>query len=268
MKIGLISCSNPLWEGRRSSVEALVCCLRAHGIEVCTEGVFYEMRTGKERAEALMRLYRDVSVTHICDISGGDLSNHVLGYLDYETIQKNPKPFWGYSDLTAVLNGIFAKTGNEGMLYNIIHLVGEDGELQQERFFSYLNGKDSLVQPEIRMLQGEALKNEPFFGGNIRCFLKLAGTEYFPEVRGKQLFLESRSGSYEFLTACLYQLKQMGVFERITGLLLGTFSQLDREWGPQEIEKMVMEIVDDPTLPIGRTMEVGHGSDSKAVRIG
>ena len=66
-------------------------------------------------------------------------------------------------------------------------------------------------------------------GGNIRCFLKLAGTPYMPDTRGKILFLESNGGDRHRTAAAFSQLRQMGVFDEIAGLLLGTFTALDRD---------------------------------------
>ena len=105
-------------------------------------------------------------------------------------------------------------------------------------------------------------------GGNLRCLRKLAGTEYFPNMKDKLLFLESRSGNIEFIASCFTQLKQMGVFKQIKGLLLGTFSQLDEQWGSFMAEKIALQVLNDRLLPVARTMEVGHGTDSKCLIIG
>ena len=67
------------------------------------------------------------------DVSGGDESNGVLEYLDYEAIRErnaeNPVAFFGYSDLTAVLNALYAKTGMRTGLYQIRNLAGSAGEV-------------------------------------------------------------------------------------------------------------------------------------------
>ena len=50
-------------------------------------------------------------ITDIYDISGGDIANEILPYLDFEVIKNSGKRFWGYSDLTTVINAIYEKTG-------------------------------------------------------------------------------------------------------------------------------------------------------------
>ena len=56
-----------------------------------------------------MNFYQDREIQMIFDISGGDIANEILPYLDFEVIAENPKPFWGYSDLTTIMNAIYAK---------------------------------------------------------------------------------------------------------------------------------------------------------------
>ena len=55
-------------------------------------------------------------------------------------------------------------------------------------------------------------------GGNIRCFLKLAGTEYFPDVTDKILLLEARSGNPAQIVTYFAQLEQLGVFKKVKGI--------------------------------------------------
>ena len=104
-------------------------------------------------------------------------------------------------------------------------------------------------------------------GGNIRCLLKLAGTEYWPDMNGKILFLEARSGQISQVVTYLSQLKQLGVFEKISGLLLGTFSELETCIGMPQVKDILCDYVGDD-LPVAMTREVGHGADSKALEIG
>ena len=66
-------------------------------------------------------------------------------------------------------------------------------------------------------------------GGNIRCFLKLAGTEYMPELNDKILLLESFGGTVAKMETYLCQLKQIGAFDKVAGIILGTFTEMDRE---------------------------------------
>lgn len=64
-----------------------------------------------ERAKELNILLRDPEIKCIISTIGGLNSNSLLPYIDYEAFKKNPKIIIGYSDVTAILLGIYAKTG-------------------------------------------------------------------------------------------------------------------------------------------------------------
>ena len=137
---GITACSNGLEPQMQARNEKLFALLQNAGCRVrCStciyrkeDGTYY---TGKERARALMELFADPQVEDIYDISGGDMANEILDELDFETIGKSPAEFWGYSDLTAVLNAIYAKTGKSGVLYQIRNLVDPQwGQVQYRRY--------------------------------------------------------------------------------------------------------------------------------------
>ena len=104
-------------------------------------------------------------------------------------------------------------------------------------------------------------------GGNIRCFLKLAGTEYMPDFTDKILLLESRGGTVAQIETYLCQLKQLGGFDKVAGILLGTFTEMETENCVPTVETLVKNMV-GKDLPIAVTREIGHGTDSKGIAIG
>ncbi|MDZ7680316.1 MAG: LD-carboxypeptidase [Fodinibius sp.] len=65
----------------------------------------------KLRAKDLNTMFADDSVDAILPFRGGWGCNRILPLLDYETIRQNPKILVGFSDITSLLNAIYAKTG-------------------------------------------------------------------------------------------------------------------------------------------------------------
>lgn len=264
-KIGLVCCSNAEKPDRCAVHEQLRAVLSNRGIEtVCSPYLYAEdgffAGTGRERGEAVNRLFQDSSIDAVCDLSGGDMANEVLEYLDFTAIQHSKAIFCGYSDLTTVINAIYSKTGKPSVLYQIKNLVGSCGQEQQERFFT-----QGLLTVPFRFLRGAHMEGT-VVGGNIRCLLKLAGTEYFPDFSGKILFLEANSGRVPQLVTYLSQLKQLKVFEQVSGIILGTFSQMEREQLTPTAEELMLKAAG--ALPVAKTPLVGHGSDSRAMLIG
>ncbi len=268
----LTACSDPLDRSKEVQIEELKQRLSKMGISTVSDDTLYGMEkgvaAGRKKAECLMNYYEDPKIGAIFDVSGGNLSNELLSWLDFEKIRENPKPLFGYSDLTVLLNAIYQKTGQENVLYQIRNLIRKDGEEQRRNFENTMLGeKRDLLEFPVEFWQGSSMEGI-LVGGNVRCLLKLAGTEYFPKVDGRILFLESLGGGEPLIRSYLAQLLQMGVFGKITGLLLGTFTELEREKGAQAVKELLRDFPFPADLPVAKTWSVGHGADSKALIIG
>lgn len=271
--VGIIALSNGLSENQRQTIEQLEVVLTNLGLEVKyptslfrTNSVYHA--TDQERAQMLMDFYQDNHIQAIFDVSGGDLANGVLPYLDYDLIHSHSKLFFGYSDLSVVLNAIYAKTNQPTYLYQIRNLVGEKGLIQQQRFQeTFLKGGNSILELNPVWIQGNHMSGE-VIGGNIRCFLKLAGTSYMPDFNEKILLLESYSGDVAKMATYLNQYKQLGVFDRINGIILGYFTEMQEKKYQPDIVSLVRQIVDNDKLPIVKTEYIGHGADSRCAIIG
>ena len=272
-KIGITVCSNGLSMKSADRNEELFQVLEEHGlIPVCSDFIYADYSvysgTGKERASALMKFYENDEIIAIFDISGGNIANEVLDYLDFNQIKEHPKPLFGYSDLTTVLNAIYTKTNQVSYLYQIKNIIYDKSGFQKKYFFnSLLRGEKDLFDIKYDFLQGNRMEGV-LIGGNIRCLLKLAGTPYMPDFKGKILLLESQSGEVGLMTAFITQLKQMGVFEKITGVILGTFIYMKENNLIPNIEDIVIKIIANSELPIAKTSHIGHKVNSKAIGIG
>ena len=312
-KVGIVCCSNGQPIKNKIVVERLVETLKSMELTPVLSPYIYEENNsfvglGKERAEVLMSFYKDKEIQAIFDISGGDLANEVLTFLDFSVIQNNQKLFFGYSDLTTIINAIYAKTEVPSVLYQLRNLVYEHGEKQVQEFVatflennedkcaeynptieqtekikkqqdSFWGEKDKkcttimqnfthkpLLNFQYEFIQGDVLQGV-VVGGNIRCLLKLAGTPFWPDMKDKVLLLEARGGMIPQMVTFLNQLKQVGVFEQVKGILLGTFTKLEEGKEMPSITELVKEYAGS-RMPIVKTDEIGHGTDSKGIIIG
>ncbi|WP_297714005.1 S66 peptidase family protein [Clostridium sp.] len=271
--IGIVACSNGQPLTNKPKIDLLIENLKNLGLDTICSEYIYEVNSPfngspEEKGKSFMNLYKSNEIKAIFDISGGDLANEVLDYLDYDYISKNPKPFFGYSDLTTVLNAIYSQTNNPVYLYQIRNLIYSDSENQKANFTNSLfNNKNDLFNFSYKFIQGKKIEGT-VVGGNIRCLLKLAGTKYMPDFTNKVLFLESMGGEAGLMSAFLNQLKQIGAFDKIQGLILGTFSKMQENNISPTIEELVVKIANNPNLPIAKTEEIGHGSNSKCIIIG
>jgi len=271
-KIGIVCCSNGQKRTNMEKIKCLENTLTDIGLRPVFSDHIYEKESifsgsAKERADALMKFYKDDRIKGIFDISGGDVANSILPYLDYGIIANSSKMFWGYSDLTTIINAIYQKTGKTSVLYQIRNLIYAHKEKQIADFYNTTmqNGTD-LFHINYKFIQQNEMHGI-VTGGNIRCFLKLAGTEYMPELDGKILFLESFKGTVAKMETYLSQLKQIGAFDKVAGIILGTFTEMETEKCTPSIETLVKRIA-GKDLPIVVTRDIGHGTDSKGIIIG
>lgn len=289
-KIGITACSNGISNNQQGVLLKLQNLMNEMEIECVFSDKLYRKDeyyngSARERAEVINNFYKNKEIKAIFDVSGGDLSNGILEYADKNIIIKNYKPFFGYSDLTAVINAFFTLTGKEQYLYQIRNIAYDEKQREFKKFvntfFKSRTDKDSLKEEnhndaennkellkfKYKWLQGKSMKGI-VIGGNIRCFLKLAGTPFMPDFENRILFLEAMSGNKARIDTFLTQLKNMGVFKKINGIVLGTFTELQQTEPEGTVEKLVLDIINNEKIPVIKTEEIGHASDSKCLVIG
>lgn len=271
--VGITGCSDGLQPKQQENVKQLCAVLADMGLNpVCSDYLYAKEAVfsgnGEQRAGALMEMYQNEQIKAIFDITGGNVSNEILPYLDFGCISANEKPFFGYSDLTTVINSIYSQTGISSYLYTIQNLIRRDGKMQQERFEnSFFYGKNDLFEVSWNFLRGSSMSGV-VLGGNIRCLAKLAGTPWMPDFNSKILFLEAYSGDAGLIASLAAQFKSLGVFDKIQGILLGTFSYMEKHKIQPNAWEIILRASADAAVPVAVTREIGHGSDSKCLAIG
>ena len=247
-KIGIVCCSNGLRPEQAETIKMLVQILEKSGLEVDLSPYLYgdengQAGTARERAGALMKFYEDDSVTDIFDVSGGDMPTRFYPiWISDHCLRK--KHFWGYSDLTTIINAIYARTGKSSVLYQIRNLTYDHSQSQITDFLSTtLAGATSLYDFPYEFVRGTHMEGI-VVGGNIRCLLKLAGTPYWPDMREKILLLESFGGKLPQMVTYLSQLNQMGVFKKVNGILLGTFTKMEEDNCQPDMAQLILEFAE------------------------
>ncbi|MDK6519996.1 LD-carboxypeptidase [Aerococcus urinae] len=277
-EIALVALSNGLSHNQKNSLEDLIRLLENLSIKVHyhADALFSESKIGavnaKRRAEIVNQYFKNPAIDYILDLSGGDIANETICYLNYKAINSSSSKLFGYSDLTTVINAIYSQTGKSSVLFQARHLIDRSNNEQFEAFTSLLKDTEAkkkvnrYIQENSEFIQGSSLRGI-VLGGNIRCFLKLAGTSYWPDLKGKILFLESFSGLEGRIRTYFAQLQQLAVFEEISGLILGSFTEFDSKIGRDYLLDIVKEY-SNPELPLVSTESIGHQKDSLPLIIG
>lgn len=162
-KVAIVACSNAQLLSYRAKIHELFKAItNIRLITVCSNFIFEKYLifsgTAEERAKALIKFYANPEIKAIFDISGGDVANQILEYIDFDLIKSNPKPFFGYSDLTTIINAIYTKTANASYLYQIRNLIYDDKDLQVKWFVNSLfNEEKDLFHIKYSFIQGNKM---------------------------------------------------------------------------------------------------------------
>ena len=226
----------------------------------------------EEKAEDINEMFADPSISGIICAQGGATSNACLTHLSWSTIQANPKVFMGMSDITVLLNAIHAKT-------TLVTFHGTDlmwgfgrnpSEYDRDGFVrTLMEGRPALVAPngERRTIRGGRCEGVAL-GGNLRCFLKLAGTPFFPDTDGAILFLEAADISSETCDHMFHQLKHMGVFGKVHGVVVGHVDGLQTAADSIQMEDVLQRVSAEYRFPILKVSDFGHNCPNTVVPIG
>ena len=254
------ACSDPL----SKKCDSLALRMEELGVPIKMGRYLYSEASARDKAEELNDFFFFFCISEIFDLSGGDLAVTLVPYLDFESIARSKARFWGYSDLTAIINAIYTKTGRVSSLYHLpnISLINKD------RLSAFIKGENlSFADFPVKLIKGSGMKGV-LVGGNIRCLLKLAGTDNFPDMSKKILVIESYSAGKRQVYSMLSQLALMGVFDRCAGVVIGSFTKLEKtDPGVYEYISGIISSF-NAKLPIAVTSFIGHGIDAHPIQIG
>jgi len=234
----------------------------------------------EQRASDINEMFANQNIKCISCSKGGDTANGVLELIDYDLIRKNPKIFSGLSDNTVLINAIHHKTGLVTFHGTDLKAGNKDeyfdSEYSHEEFKKRLmDGKIGEINKisEWKCVRKGKAKGK-ILGGNINCMLKLAGTPYMPDLAGSILLLEGYHLDIKRITFLFAQLKQMGVFDKIAGIVVGYVygfekdEQCDKEGNRVYFEDILLEATKDYPFPILKMQEFGHKCPSTVLPIG
>ena len=219
------------------------------------------------RLEDLHNAFLDKNVSAILTAKGGFNSNELLDKMDYDIISKNPKIFCGYSDITALLNAIYAKTGL--ITYHGPHFskfcIEENRDYTLDSFYNCIsNNQDFEIKPSIKSKSYSIIQKGKcqgsIIGGNLCTLNLLQGTDYMPDIKDKILFIEDDNIMGDFFPfefkRNLQSLLQIKNADKIKGIVFGRFTK-DCKMSEDLIEKIIKDKI-SPDIPVVYNVDFGH----------
>ena len=196
-------------------------------------------------------------------LRGGYGSNYLLHGLDLKKIQKHPKPFFAYSDLTGVQLRLLDQLGlpafHGPMVAADFYL--EDG-VHLPSFHAAIAGKPYTVGADegLRTLRPGTARGT-LYGGCLGIIVSLLGTPWEPQTEGKLLFLEEvGTKPYQF-DRMLWQMRSAGKLEGVTGIVFGEMLNcVSPGAAPELLDRAILSALDGFDGPIAIGLRSGHVS--------
>ena len=273
--IGVIAPSNPIINENIEEVEKARKIIENLGFKVkYGKNLFSNTNgysaTAKEKAEDLNKMFADKDVKIIWCAKGGENSNSIFEYIDYENIKQNPKIICGYSDITSITNIITEKTGLvtfSGTNFKTIATDETDYSLKQviNRFVD-ANLEIGTSDDNYKIIRSGQAEGR-LIGGNLSLTRALVAGKYSIDFTDKILFLEELGFETGPALASnfLYYMKQNGVFDKIKGIWLGNYTH---ESGVK-LEKILLDVIgNEYDFPIIQSENFGHIENKTVIPIG
>jgi muramoyltetrapeptide carboxypeptidase len=234
----------------------------------------------QEKAEQIHQAFSDPGVDIILAQRGGYSAMKSLPFLDFELIRRHPKIIAGFSDLSALLNPIFERTGLPGLHSPMVLNLENPTRFTLDSFLNAMQG-----YPEKNLFKGAPVKvyhpgvaGGVLKGGNLITITALINTPWDVSVEGSILFLEDVDEKLHQVDRYLTQWILSGKFAGIRGLVLGDFrgiksrqvydilaSQMELDF-PVVHCPYVGHVPDKITMPIGAEVELNTAKKQLVIR--
>lgn len=234
----------------------------------------YLAGTDQERLNDLHDMFLDTEVKAIFCASGGYGTARIAPYIDFDLVKKNPKIFWGYSDITFLHTAIRQEadlvTFHGPMLGSDI---GKEGThpLSKEGFHQLFEQKELIYSNELSpletLVQGQA--QGELVGGNLSLLVSTLGTSYEIDTNGKILLIEDINEEPRSVDRMLNQLKMAGKLDSVTGILVGDFCDCvsKREFS-LTLDEVIAHYVELANKPALKGFNIGHCNPHISVPLG
>jgi muramoyltetrapeptide carboxypeptidase len=235
----------------------------------CLGRAAYFSGTDAERLADFQHGLDDPSIKAILCARGGYGCVRIVEELDWTAFQQNPKWIVGFSDVT-VFHQKINQLGVES-IHGIMPLGFTEGSMEaKETLHKALFGESIILEasPVKENCMGTAKGS--LIGGNMTIIYSLIGTELSYDFKDKILFIEDIGEHIYKVDRMLHALKLAGIFNQISGLILGGFTEMEDTDVPfgKTIEELISEQVVNLGIPVAFNVPIGHISDNQAVVVG
>lgn len=215
------------------------------------------------RVQDLHTAFADPQVRAIVCLRGGYGSARLLADIDFDLVRRHPKPFIGYSDITALHLALAREAGwisfHGPMLAS--DLLRSPPAVTEQALWALVQGRQARgawlphpSTPALRVLRPGAAQGR-LAGGNLALISSLMGTRWEIDTQGAILFIEDVDEPPYKIDRMLVQLQLAGKLKGVRGVLIGDFSGVSAAGSTPERQARdadrLLQVWRDRLLPLG-----------------
>jgi muramoyltetrapeptide carboxypeptidase len=225
----------------------------------------YFAATPEQRLQDLHAAFADPEIDAVICIRGGYGSNYLLEGLDLELLRRNPKPFIGYSDHTAIATWMLDQAGVPVLHGPMVAADFSRGDGVDLLSFAAALGGESYRLGSESGLRALKLGNARgvLYGGCLSLLTASLGTPFAAQTEGKLLFLEDLGEKPYQIDRMLRHMKMAGKLDGVTGIVFGEMLECASPGAPADLlERVISTVLDWFSGPIAYGLRSGHVSRS------
>ncbi|MBI6909825.1 S66 peptidase family protein [Pseudomonas palleroniana] len=241
--------------------------MRARGYQLrIFPGVYerdgYLAGSDKTRLNDLHKAFADPDIDAIFCLRGGYGTPRLLDSIDFDLLRTHPKPFVGYSDITALHLAISRYAGFvtfHGPMLNA-DLLGDKLPPTESSLFAMLRGQlgtgSVLAHPVAYPLStvSPGIACGRLLGGNLSMIAAVMGTPYEIEAEGIILLIEDVNEPLYRIDRLLTHLRLAGKLAQVAGVLVGDVAGVD----PAALERLLKQTFEPLCIPVLSGWRSGH----------
>lgn len=219
----------------------------------------------QEKADQIHRAFADPGIDIILAQRGGYSAMKSLPFIDFDLIKRHPKIIAGFSDLTALLNPLYERSGLVTLHAPMVINLDAPTPFTLRSFMNGVKG-----YPEKNLLKGAPVKvynpgiaGGVLKGGNLITLTALINTAWEVDFEDSIVFLEDVDEKLHQVDRYLTQWILSGTLRRVKALVLGDFRGI-RSNQVYQILSSQMEL----NFPVIHCPYIGHVRNKITLPVG
>ena len=252
-------------------VEGLKAMLESYGLVVsvaehafCAKGRF--AGTDNDRVQDLQKAINDAQVKAIFCSRGGYGLARIIDKIDFSALKSAAKWIVGFSDVTALHNALsrVGVASIHGIMAKHITLKAEG----LDNLMTMLFGGEVAYETPAHEFNKVGEAEGELIGGNLSVLYGLRGTPFDLDYKGKILFIEDLGERLYHIDRMMQNLRLGGVFEQISGLVVGQFTDIDEDDSfSGGVYGVIRDAVKDYNIPVCFNFPAGHVDNNQPLKM-